>query len=96
MLQDREPRKLLGKQVTDGAKDHRLLLQEGSDLAPEEFGDGLGDDFQGQRVAHIQLDEAQPVVRGANDVPFLEELLAGLLLQPSQAQGAHGSLAALQ
>ena len=71
LLQGRESCKLLGKQVTDGAKDHRVLLQEGADLAPEEFGDGLSDDVQGQRVARIQLGEAHPVLRGANDIPFL-------------------------
>ncbi len=69
---------MLGKQVTDGAKDHHVLLQEGADVAPEEFGDGLSDDFQGQRIARIHLDEAQPVLRGANDIPFLEELLASI------------------
>ena len=71
LLQGRESCKLLGKQVTDGAKDHRVLLQEGADLAPEEFGDDLSDDVQGQRIARIQLGKTRLVVRAADDIPFL-------------------------
>src|SRR5947207_15291447 len=87
---------MLGKQVTDGAKDHRVLIQEGADLAPEEFGDDLSDDVQGQRIARIQLGKTRLVVRAADDIPFLKEPFARSRLQPLQAQHTRACPAALQ
>jgi hypothetical protein len=54
---------LLVEQLAHAAKDHLALLQERGDLAPEELGDGLGHEVQGQRVARVHLHQARPLVR---------------------------------
>src|SRR6266446_6265528 len=63
LLDCREARELFGQQLAHTAKDHLALLQERSDLAPEELGDGLRHDFERQRVARVHLHQARPVVR---------------------------------
>jgi len=63
---------------------------------PEEVGDGLGHDPQGQWVARVRLHQAGALVGGAHDLVLREQVLAGGGLQPSQAQGAHRRAAALQ
>ncbi len=62
-LDCREARELFGQQLAHTAKDHLTLLQERSDLAPEELHDGLRHNFEGQRVARVHLHQACPVVR---------------------------------
>ncbi len=71
-------------------------MEKRADLAPEEIGDGLRHDIQGQWIAHVRFDEACLLLWGADQLVLGQQLLAGRGLQADQAQHAHRAAAALQ
>ena len=87
---------MLIEQLAHPTEDHLTLLQERGDLAFEEFHDGPRHDFEGQGIARVGLDQLQLLSRAACDPLFGQQLLARLGIQPGEAQGTHGSPAALQ
>jgi hypothetical protein len=62
-LQVRKAGVLLVEQLPHTAKDHLALLQEEGDLAIEEVHDGLRNDFEGQGIARVRLDQLRLVSR---------------------------------
>jgi hypothetical protein len=87
---------LLGEQFLDTAEHYCALFEEQANFAREEVGDGLGYDLQGQRVAHVHLDEAHTVLRSPDHLLLHEQLLAGDGIQPREAQRAHARARTLQ
>ncbi len=96
LLGCREASELLVQQLAHTTKDHLALLQERRDLAPEQLHDGLRHDFEGQRIAHVQLDQPLPFGRSARDVLLRQQLRTGYGIQSVQAQGAYRHPTAFQ
>jgi hypothetical protein len=96
LLQGREPADLLLEQVDKVAKNQRARGEKGTDRAPEQIGDGLRHDLQGQRIARVPLNEACPLLVGPDHLMLGEQVLASGRIQPGQAHRPHQGPAALQ
>ena len=84
LLQRGESAPVLVEQVTDAAKDERVLGQEGRDLPPEEIGDGLGHDVQSQGIALVALHQAGLLLWRAEQLMADQQLLAGGRREPER------------
>src|SRR3989440_4689834 len=60
VLQGREPPHLLAQHWSDAVEDQFPLLQEAIEISPEEVGDYLRHDLQGQGIARVAGHEALP------------------------------------
>ena len=81
---------MLVEQVADAAKDRRVLGQEWADRAPEEIGDGLGHDREGQRITLVSLYQERQLLWGADQLVLGQQLLAGGRLRPSRRKERTG------